>query len=115
MTVTLYGIPNCDTMKKARAWLDAAGVPYRFHDYRKDGIDSDLLTAWVDALGWEALLNRSGTTFRKLPETVRADLDGERAVALMLAQPATIRRPVLIDDKGIEVGFKPERYAARFG
>ncbi|MEP9401603.1 ArsC family reductase [Sphingomonas sp. VNH70] len=112
---TLYGIPNCDTMKKARAWLDAAGIAYRFHDYRKDGLDPALLAGWVDALGWEGLLNRSGTTFRKLPEAERADLDRDRAVALMLAQPAMIRRPVLVDDRGIEVGFKPDRYAARFG
>ncbi len=114
MTVTLYGIPNCDTMKKARTWLDAAGIAYRFHDYRRDGVDRDLLAPWVAALGWEALLNRSGTTFRKLPEGERAGLDAERAMALMLAQPAMIRRPVLVDDKGIEVGFKPERYAGRF-
>ncbi len=114
VTLILYGIPNCDTMKKARSWLDAQGVAYRFHDYKTQGIAAGTLARWVDALGWEALLNRSGTTFRKLPEAERVDLDRERAMALMLAHPAMIRRPVLIDAAGIEVGFKPDRYARRF-
>ncbi len=114
MPATLYGIKNCDTMKKARAWLDAHGVGYRFHDYKTAGIDAATLDGWIDALGWEALLNRSGTTFRKLPEGDRADLDRGRAAALMLAHPSMIRRPVLVDAAGIEVGFKPDRYAARF-
>jgi arsenate reductase len=114
MTPTLYGIPNCDTMKKARTWLDANGIGYTFHDYKKAGIDRATLEQWVEALGWEALLNRSGTTFRKLPDADRADLDAPRAIDLMLAQPSMIRRPVLVGDDWIETGFKPERYAERF-
>lgn len=112
---TLYGIRNCDTVRKARAWLDAHGVAYRFHDYKAAGIDAATLNSWIDALGWEALLNRSGTTFRTLPDDQRADLDRDRAAALMLAQPSMIRRPVLVDTDGFEIGFKTERYTARFG
>lgn len=114
MTHILYGIPNCDTMKKARTWLDAHGIAYTFHDYKKAGIDRATLEQWVDALGWETLLNRSGTTFRKLPDADRADLNAPRAIDLMLAQPSMIRRPVLVGDGWIETGFKPERYAERF-
>ncbi len=112
---TLYGIRNCDTVRKARAWLDAHGVAYRFHDYKTAGIDAATLNGWIDAQGWEALLNRAGTTFRTLPEDQRADLDRDRAVALMLAHPSMIRRPVLADADGFEIGFKTERYAARLG
>lgn len=115
MTVTMYGIPNCDTIKKARTWLDGAGVAFVFHDYKKAGVDPATLDTWIDAVGWEVLLNRAGTTFRKLPEGERQGLDRERAKALMLAQPSMIKRPVLVHDGGIEVGFKPERYAALFG
>lgn len=113
MTLTLYGIPNCDTMKKARVWLDAHGVAHRFHDYKKAGIDRATLETWVAALGWEALLNRAGTTFRKLPDADKADLDAQRAIDLMLAQPSMIRRPVLVADDWIEIGFKADRYAGR--
>lgn len=113
MTLTLYGIPNCDTMKKARVWLDTHGVAHHFHDYKKAGIDRATLETWVAALGWEALLNRAGTTFRKLPDSDKADLTAERAIDLMLAQPSMIRRPVLVADDRIEVGFKPDRYAER--
>ncbi len=113
MTLILYGIPNCDTMKKARVWLDGHGVAYRFHDYKKAGIDRATLAGWVDALGCEALLNRSGTTFRKLPDADKADLNADRAIDLMLAQPSMIRRPVLVAGGCIEVGFKPDRYAER--
>ncbi|WP_374447585.1 ArsC family reductase [Stella sp.] len=113
-TATIYGIRNCDTMKKARTWLDARGVRHVFHDYRVEGIDRARLDGWIDRLGWEALLNRSGTTFRKLPEADRSDLDRAKATALMLAQPSMIRRPVLEADGEILVGFKPEAYAARF-
>lgn len=113
MTPTLYGIPNCDTMKKARVWLDRQGVAYRFHDYRKAGIDRATLEGWAATLGWEALLNRSGTTFRKLSDTDKADLDPARAIDLMLAQPSMIRRPVLVGDGWIETGFKPDAYAKR--
>lgn len=114
MTVTVYGIKNCDTMKKARAWLDAHGVAYRFHDYKRDGIDKARLTHWCGEAGWEALLNRAGTTFRKLSDTDKAGLDERRAVALMLAQPSLIKRPVVETGKRIVVGFKPEIYAGAF-
>jgi|SRR5690242_6482522 len=111
----MYGIPNCDTIKRARAWLDAHGVAFDFHDYKKAGIDRARLESWVAELGWEVLLNRAGTTFRKLPETERSDLDAGKAIALMLAQPSMIKRPVLdIGDRRI-VGFKPEIYEAAFG
>jgi arsenate reductase len=111
MTPTLYGIKACDTMKKARDWLDQHGVAYQFHDYKAVGIDKARLQAWVDELGWEVVLNRAGTTFRKLPESDRQDLDGARAIDLMLAQPSMIKRPVL--DLGTQrlVGFKPDLYA----
>lgn len=112
--VTVYGIRNCDTMKKARAWLDARGVAYRFHDYKVDGIDRATLEGWVRALGWEVLLNRAGTTFRKLPEADRADLTAAKAVALMLAQPSMIKRPVTDVGGMLLVGFKPEAYAKAF-
>lgn len=115
MTLTIYGIVNCDTMKKARGWLEANEVEHELHDYRKDGIKPELIEAWVDAVGWEALLNRAGTTFRKLPDAEKAGLDDARATALMLAQPAMIRRPVLVHDGGIEIGFKADRYAALLG
>ncbi len=114
-TTTLYGIRNCDTVKKARAWLDAAGMPHAFHDYRRDGLDPALLEGWIDRLGWEALLNRSGTTFRKLPPAAREGLDRDRATALMLAEPAMIRRPLTVVDGKIAVGFKPADYGALFG
>lgn len=111
MTPTLYGIKACDTMKKARDWLDQHGVAYQFHDYKAVGIDKPRLQAWVDELGWEVVLNRAGTTFRKLPESDRQDLDAARAIDLMLAQPSMIKRPVL--DLGTQrlVGFKPDLYA----
>jgi arsenate reductase len=114
MTAILYGIPNCDTMKKARTWLDAHGIAYTFHDYKKAGIDCATLEGWVADLGWEPLLNRAGTTFRKLPDADKADLDASRAIDLMLAQPSMIKRPVLVGDGWIETGFKPDRYAGRF-
>ncbi len=114
MSVTLYGIKNCDTMKKARAWLDANGVVYGFHDYKAEGIDRARLVAWARKVGWEALLNRSGTTFRKLPEAERIDLDEGRAIALMLDQPSMIKRPVLDLGGELLVGFRPEQYEAAF-
>jgi len=110
MAVTLYGIRNCDTMKKARAWLDAKGVAYTFHDYKAEGIDQARLEGWVRAVGWETLLNRAGTTFRKLPEADRANLDESKALALMLAQPSIIKRPVLDLGGRLMIGFKPEQY-----
>jgi arsenate reductase len=114
MTPTLYGIPNCDTVKKARTWLDQNGRAYAFHDYKKAGIDRATLATWVATHGWEIVLNRAGTTFRALPEADRADLDADKAIALMLAQPSMIKRPVLDLGERTLVGFKPESYAAAF-
>src|SRR5690348_5278872 len=111
MTITIYGIRNCDTMKKARAWLDKSGVTYDFHDYKTAGIAKDRLKQWSDELGWETLLNRAGTTFRKLPDADREGLDEKKALALMLAQPSMIKRPVLDLGGKLVVGFKPEIYA----
>jgi arsenate reductase len=111
----MYGIPNCDTMKKARTWLEGRGIAFAFHDYKKAGIDRALLETWVDEHGWETILNRAGTTFRKLPDTDRADLDAGKAITLMLAQPSMIKRPILdLGDRRL-VGFKPDIYAAAFG
>lgn len=113
MIPILYGIPNCDTVKKARVWLDQHGVVHAFHDYKKAGIDRARLEAWVSTHGWETVLNRAGTTFRALPDADKADLDAGKAVALMLAQPSMIKRPVLdLGDRTV-VGFKPELYAAQ--
>jgi arsenate reductase len=111
MTITIYGIKNCDTMKKARAWLDGNGVAYGFHDYKTAGIDKARLTGWVKQVGWETLLNRAGTTFRKLDEADRQDLTAAKAITLMLAQPPMIKRPVLDLGDRLLVGFKPEIYA----
>ena len=111
MTLTIYGIKNCDTMKKARAWLDSHGVAYDFHDYKSEGISKDRLKAWSDELGWEALLNRAGTTFRKLPDADKQGLNEKKALSLMLAQPSMIKRPVLEADGKLLVGFSPGAYA----
>jgi arsenate reductase len=111
---TLYGIPNCDTMKKARTWLDGQGVAYDFHDYKKAGIDRDTLAGWVAEHGWETILNRAGTTFRKVPDADREGLDAEKAMTLMLEQPSMIKRPVLDLGGRTIVGFKPDIYAAAF-
>ena len=111
-SVTIYGIKNCDTMKKARAWLDGHGVKYAFHDYKVAGIDRAHLEKWVKKAGWETVLNRAGTTFRKLPEADRSDLDADKAIALMIANPSAIKRPVLELSGGkVLVGFRPELYA----
>lgn len=115
MTNKLYGIRNCDTMKKAWTWLDAHGVDYVFHDYRKDGVDRARLEDWVRRAGWETVLNRAGTTFRKLPEAERQDLDARKAVELMLAQPSMIKRPVLEAGEALLMGFKPTAYEELFG
>ncbi len=112
--VTIYGIKNCDTMKKARAWLDEHGVAYSFHDYKSAGIERDVLEGWVKEAGWEIVLNRAGTTFRSLPDDKKDGLNEKKAVALMLAQPSMIKRPVLIAGKKMLVGFKPEQYQALF-
>lgn len=111
MTITIYGIKNCDTMKKARAWLDSRGVAYGFHDYKTEGIDKDELKRWSAEIGWEVLLNRAGTTFRKLPDSDKEGLNERKALALMLAQPSMIKRPVLDLGGKLLVGFKPEIYA----
>jgi len=107
----LYGIKNCDTIKKARAWLDDRGVVYEFHDFKAAGIDPKRLELWCRAVGWETLLNRAGTTFRKLPEASQARLDERKALRLMAAQPSMIKRPVLEIRDRVLVGFKPESYA----
>ncbi|MBB6091997.1 Spx/MgsR family transcriptional regulator [Povalibacter uvarum] len=112
MAITLYGIKNCDTMKKARTWLDEHGIAYEFHDYKAAGIDRAHLERWCQALGWEIVLNRSGTTFRKLPESDRTDLDERKAIALMLAQPSMVKRPVLEKGNELLIGFKPAQYQA---
>ena len=114
MAITIYGIKNCDTMKKARAWLDQKGVSYAFHDYKAEGIDRAHLDRWVGCVGWETVLNRAGTTFKKLDDADKADLDREKAIKLMLAQPSMIKRPVLEADGKLIVGFKPEIYNEAF-
>jgi arsenate reductase len=112
--ITLYGIRNCDTVKKARAWLDAGGIAYDFHDYKSAGIDEGRLRAWAAELGWERLLNRSGTTFRKLPDADKAGLDADKAIALMLAQPSMIRRPVLDLGERRLIGFDAALWGRAF-
>lgn len=111
---TLYGIKACDTMKKARAWLEAAGISYQFRDYKVLGVDPSALARWCAAAGWEMVLNRSGTTFRGLAEDQKRDLDATKAMALMQAQPAMIKRPVLEGPGVFLIGFKPEAYAKAF-
>lgn len=115
MTITLYGIPNCDTVKKARTWLEAQGLAYAFHDYKKAGADAGKLAEWCAAAGWDKVLNRAGTTFRKLPDAEKADLDQAKAIAVMLANPSCIKRPVLEHPGGLLVGFKEADWAAALG
>jgi Spx/MgsR family transcriptional regulator len=115
MSVIIYGIKNCDTMKKAFDWLGRHGVAYEFHDYKKAGVTNAELTRWCRALGWETVLNRAGTTFRKLPDGDRQNLTQDKAIALMIGNPSMIKRPVLDRDGALEIGFKPDRYAALFG
>ena len=110
--ITIYGIKNCDTMKKARAWLESHDVDYVFHDYKTSGIDKARLEKWTQIVGWETLLNRSGQTFRKLVDTAKTGLDARKAVSLMMAQPSMIKRPVLERGSKLLVGFKPEEYQA---
>jgi Spx/MgsR family transcriptional regulator len=105
MTVTMFGIPNCDTVKKARAWLNEQGVAYDFHDYKKAGADAGKLAAWIEKFGWEKVLNRAGTTFKKLPEDMKADLDGVKAIAIMIENPSAIKRPIVEYDGGALLGF----------
>jgi arsenate reductase len=115
VTTTIYGIKACDTMKKARDWLDAHGVAYAFHDYKTVGIDRAHLEAWSQAVGWEVLLNKAGTTFRKLPDADKQNIDQAKAIALMLAQPSMIKRPVLASGDRLLVGFKPDVYGQAMG
>ena len=114
MKVAIYGIKNCDTMKKARAWLDAHKVAYSFHDYKVSGIERSTLELWAKVSGWEVLLNRAGTTFRALPDAKKEGLNEKVAIALMLEQPSMIKRPVLEAGAKLLVGFKPDNYAAAF-
>jgi arsenate reductase len=113
-SVTIYGIKACDTMKKARTWLDEHGVAYEFHDYKVAGISPDILEAWAGSVGWEVLLNRAGTTFRKLPDSDKDGLDQANAITLMVAQPSMIKRPVLRLGDRLLIGFKPEAYQSAF-
>lgn len=110
--LNFYGIPNCDTVKKARKWLDARGVEYAFHDYKKEGADPAKLAAWADAVGWEALLNRRGTTFRKLDEAQKEGIDRDKAIALMVQHPSMIKRPVVEYPSGVLVGFSEGEWQA---
>lgn len=113
--ITLHGIPNCDTVKKARAWLDAHRIDYRFHDFKKLGAPASLIERWADAAGWETLLNRRGTTFRGLSEADKIDIDGAQAVRLMEANPSLIKRPVVEDESGkVTVGFSNDTFAAEW-
>lgn len=112
MAITLYGIPNCDTVKKARTYLNGRGVDYHFHDFKKAGIEAADLKRWVKEAGWEKLLNKAGTTFKKLPDADKADINEAKAIALMLANPSMIKRPVVEGDDALLIGFKPEIYDA---
>lgn len=112
MIIQLYGIPSCDTVKKARNWLETIGLDYAFHDYKKEGADSARLSEWADAAGWEALLNRRGTTFRALSDEDKADVDRAKAIRLMQAQPSLIRRPVAEHSGGLLVGFSEKAWEA---
>ncbi len=115
MTIILYGIPNCDTVKKARAWLAERGIPYRFHDFKKEGADPQNIARWIAAEGWQSVLNRRGTTFRKLPDEDKADLDESRAARLMEAHPSAIKRPVVEYAGGVLVGFSEDEWQAALG
>ena len=115
MTITLHGIPNCDTVKKARDWLSAQGVAYEFRDYKKQPPTRAELEGWSDAAGWDVLLNKAGTTFRKLADGDKAGLDAAKAIGLMVAQPSLIKRPVVTGAKALLVGFKPDQWSAVLG
>ena len=108
--MTLYSIPNCDTIKKARKWLQEQDIDYQFHDFRKDGLDKKLLSGWVKKVGWETLLNKRGTTWRKLDDATKKNIDEASAIQIMLDNSAIIKRPVLVVGKSVEVGFDPDRY-----
>lgn len=110
MKLTFYGIPNCDTVRKARNYLDSRSVDYQFHDYKKSGVDIATLERWVKQVGWEKLLNKAGTTFKKLSDMDKADIDATKAIALMHAHPSMIKRPVVEGGPNLLVGFNPEMY-----
>ena len=110
MTVTLYGIPNCDTVKKAQVWLEGRGIGYAFHDYKKQGIDAAQIARWVDAAGWEKVLNRAGTTFRKLADADKENLDPAKAISVMTANPSCIKRPIVEHSGRLLVGFKSDEW-----
>lgn len=112
MTIHLYGIPNCDTVKKARRWLDAQGIGYTFHDYKKEGADPEKLAAWIEAEGVDTVLNRRGTTWRKLPDAEKEGVDAEKAVRLLEENPSMIKRPVVEHGGALLVGFKEDAWAA---
>jgi arsenate reductase (glutaredoxin) len=111
MAITVYGIPNCDTVKKARVWLEAHGLDYAFYDYKKSGAPAGLLGDWVKAFGWETVLNRTGMTFKKLPEADKIDIDAPKAIIMMQAQTSMIKRPILVHDTAVLIGFKPEEWS----
>jgi arsenate reductase (glutaredoxin) len=115
MSLTLYGFPNCGTVKKARVWLEARGLGYVFHDYKKAGADAAKLAIWCDMLGWETVLNRAGTTYKKLPDADKTDVNQAKAIALMLAQPSMIKRPIVELPGGLLIGFKPDTWEAALG
>jgi Spx/MgsR family transcriptional regulator len=114
VTIHFYGIPNCDTVKKARVWFDGKGLDYTFHDYKKEGADAGKVAAWIDAAGIDTVLNKRGTTFRKLPDEDKADIDAAKAVSLLVQHPSMIKRPVVEHPGGLLVGFKPEEWDAAF-
>ncbi|WP_371432826.1 arsenate reductase [Novosphingobium sp.] len=115
MTLTLYGIPNCDTVKKARSWLETRGIAYTFHDYKKQGADPVRIAGWVAQAGLDKVLNKAGTTFRKLDDAAKSDLDADKAVALMAEHTSTIKRPIVEHPGGLLVGFKDAEWAAALG
>ncbi len=115
MAITVYGIPNCDTVKKARTWLDGQGLDYAFHDYKKAGVTAAKVKAWCKALGWETVLNRAGTTFRKLPDDAKASLDQAKAIKLMVEQSSMIKRPIVEHDGGLLIGFKQAEWETALG
>ena len=112
MAITLYGIPNCDTVKKARTWLDQQGIAYDFHDYKKAGVTAAKVKAWCKALGWETVLNRAGTTYRKLPDEAKDGLTQAKAIALMVEHPSMIKRPIVEHEGGLLIGFKQPEWEA---
>ncbi|MFI3276379.1 ArsC family reductase [Vibrio sp.] len=114
MTITMFGIPNCDSIKKAKKWLEAEGIEFEFHDYRKQGITEKLVTSFCSELGWELVLNKRGTTYRQLSQEQKDTLTEEKAVALLVEQPAMIKRPILKVDGKLHIGFKADQYAAIF-